>query len=327
MSDLALDPQETPCAGGPPEGPVHDALPGREVALGPHTVVRRLLPHRSRRMVGAWCFADHFGPDDVFGGPGMQVPPHPHTGLQTATWLLDGEVGHADSVGSVQPIRPGQLNLMTAGRGISHAEVSSRGASPVLHGPQLWIALPAQEAHGPPRFEHHAALPALSAVGWSATVVVGELMGARSPAGTHTPIVGAEVAVRGTGALELRPEWEHALLLIDGSAQVEGRALEPRSLAYLGAGRREVRLTAPAGARLFLLGGEPFPDELVMWWNFVGRSHEEIAEARADWMAGVAQPDPGSRFGVVTAYDGPPLPAPALPGVRLKARTRRGDPA
>jgi hypothetical protein len=327
MSDLAQDPQETPCAGGPPEGPVHDALPGREVALGPHTVVRRLLPHRSRRMVGAWCFADHFGPDDVFGGPGMQVPPHPHTGLQTATWLLDGEVRHTDSLGTVQSIRPGALNLMTAGGGIPPAEIPPAGRPPVLHGLQLWIALPAHEAHCPPGFEHHAALPTVAAEGWSATVAIGELMGARSPAGTHTPIVGAEVAAHGTGALELRPEWEHALLLVDGSAQVEGRALEPGSLAYLGAGRREVRLTAPAGARLFLLGGEPFPDELVMWWNFVGRSHEEIAEARADWMAGVAQPDPGSRFGVVTAYDGPPLPAPALPGVRLKARTRRGDQA
>jgi len=325
MSDLALDPEETPCAGGPPEGPVYDALLGREVALGPHTVVRRLLPHRSRRMVGAWCFADHFGPDDVFGGPGMQVPPHPHTGLQTATWLLDGEVQHADSVGSVQPIRPGQLNLMTSGRGISHAEVSPDGAAPVLHGLQLWIALPAQEAHAQPRFEHHETLPALSAPGWTATVVVGELMGARSPARTHTPIVGAEVVVHGPGALELRPEWEYGLLLIDGSAQVEGRALEPGSLAYLGGDRHEVRLTSPVGARVFLLGGEPFQDELVMWWNFVGRSHEEIAEARADWMAGVSHPDPGGRFGVVAAYDGPPLPAPELPGVRLKARTRRGD--
>ena len=327
MSDLALDPHETPCAGDTPEGPVFDALPGREVALGPHTVVRRLLPHRTRRMVGAWCFADHFGPDDVFGGPGMQVPPHPHTGLQTATWLLDGEVRHADSLGTVQPIRPGQLNLMTAGRGISHAEVSPDGTAPVLHGLQLWIALPAQEAHGPPRFEHHAALPALSAAGWRATVAVGELMGARSPAGTHTPIVGAEVAVGGPGVLELRPEWEHALLLIDGSAAVEGRTLVRGSLAYLGAERREVRLSSEVGARLFLLGGEPFHDELVMWWNFVGRSHAEIAEARADWMAGVADPDPGGRFGVVAAYDGPPLPAPALPGVRLKARTRRGEQA
>ena len=304
-----------------------DVLPGREVTLGPHTVVRRLLPHRSRRMVGAWCFADHFGPDDVFGGPGMQVPPHPHTGLQTATWLLDGEVRHTDSLGTVQPIRPGALNLMTAGRGISHAEVSPDGRPPVLHGLQLWIALPAHEADRPPSFEHHAALPTLSADGWTATVAVGELMGTRSPAATHTPIVGAEVRVTGEAAVELRPEWEYALLPIDGSAAADGVGLEPGSLLYLGSGRRELRLASAAASRVFLLGGEPFADELVMWWNFVGRSHDEIAQARADWMAGVAHPDPQSRFGVVSAYDGPPLPAPATPGVRLKPRPRRGDPA
>ena len=190
---------------------------------------------------------------------------------------------------------------------------------------KLWIALPAPEAHCPARFDHHDALPTLSADGWTATVAVGELMGTRSPAATHTPIVGAEVLVTRGAAVELRPEWEYALLLIDGSAAADGVGLEPGSLLYLGSDRRQVRLTSAASARVFLLGGEPFADELVMWWNFVGRGHDEIAQARADWMAGVAEPDPHSRFGVVSAYDGPPLPAPAMPGVRLKPRARRGE--
>ena len=159
-------------------------------------MVNRTLPHRDRRMIGAWCFVDHFGPDAVITMPGMRVPPHPHTGLQTVTWLIEGAVEHRDSLGSVQTIEPGQLNLMTAGRGISHSEESPVDRPPSLHGVQLWVALPDGDRWMEPRFEHHAALPTFAEHGTSLTVLVGELAGERSPAVVHTPIVGAELSWR-----------------------------------------------------------------------------------------------------------------------------------
>jgi redox-sensitive bicupin YhaK (pirin superfamily) len=135
-----------------------DALEARKAAIGDGTEVRRLLPQRTLRTVGAWCFLDHYGPDDVSIGPGIQVPPHPHIGLQTVSWLLDGLVLHRDSLGSRQMIRPGELNLMTAGRGIAHSEESAAGRPAALHGLQLWIALPEQDRFVEPRFAHHANL-------------------------------------------------------------------------------------------------------------------------------------------------------------------------
>ncbi|MEE1930535.1 pirin family protein [Streptomyces sp. TRM 70351] len=298
-------------------------LAGHDVPLGRYTTVRRLLPHRRRRMVGAWCFVDHFGPDDVSGRPGMQIAPHPHTGLQTVTWLADGEILHADSLGSVQPIVPGQLNLMTSGHGIAHSEQSPPDHPPVMHGLQLWVALPEEARHGPPRFEHHAALPVLREGGASVTVVVGEVDGQRSPARVHSPLLGAEVRFGRAGGLvvPVEPGFETAALVMRGSARIAGSTLEPGALLYLGRGRPGIEVEAAAGARVFLLGGEPFAEPLVMWWNFVGRTHEEIVRARADWAAGAA------RFGTVTACEEEPLPAPAMPTVRLKARDRHGGSA
>ena len=300
-------------------------LPGHDVPLGRYTTVRRLLPQRQRRMVGAWCFVDHFGPDEVAGRPGMQVPPHPHTGLQTVSWLVDGEILHRDSLGSVQPIVPGQLNLMTAGRGIAHSEESPPDHPPVMHGLQLWVAMPEHARHTGPRFDHHPAVPVVAAGGLTVTVVVGTFAGERSPATVHSPLVGAELVPAGGAGeaggaparLPLDPGFEYAALVMAGSAEVAGVPLPPGSLLYLGRGRSDLDLRAPAGSRLFLLGGEPFTEPLVMWWNFVGRSHEEIGEARADWMH-------GRRFGTVSGYAGDPLPAPAMPTTRLKSRDRAG---
>ncbi|HEY8474491.1 MAG TPA: pirin family protein [Natronosporangium sp.] len=296
-------------------------LPGHDVPLGRYSTVRRLLPQRPRRMVGAWCFVDLFGPDDVAGKPGMRVPPHPHTGLQTVTWLVAGEVLHRDSLGSQQTIVPGQLNLMTAGRGIAHSEESPPDHPPLSHGLQLWIALPDVARQIAPGFAHHPAVPAVrTADGATVTVVVGELAGARSPAVVHTPLLGAELRLAaGAGTqLPLQPDFEYAVLVMTGAVEVAGTSLTPGSLLYLGTGRSDLDLRAAGGpARLFLLGGEPFEEPLVMWWNFVGRSHEEIAQARADWQA-------GRRFGTVVGYQGDPLPAPAMPTTRLKARDRHG---
>jgi len=297
-------------------------LAGHDVPLGRYTTVRRLLPLRRRRMIGAWCFVDHFGPDDVSGRPGMQVPPHPHTGLQTVTWLAAGEILHLDSLGSAQTIVPGQLNLMTSGHGIAHSEQSPPGHPPGMHGLQLWVALPESARHGQPRFEHHAALPVLPCNGGTVTVVVGELAGSRSPARVHSPLVAAEVVLDAPwqDRLPIDPGFEHGVLVMSaeaGATDVAGVELAPGSLLYLGRGRSELPVRTAGPARLFLLGGEPFDEPLVMWWNFVGRSHEDIAQAREDWMSGL-------RFGTVAGCVDSPLPAPAMPTVRLKARDRHG---
>ncbi|MEV6303598.1 pirin family protein [Actinoplanes sp. NPDC051861] len=297
-------------------------LPGHDVPLGRWTTVRRLLPQKERRMVGAWCFVDHFGPDDVSSRPGMQIPPHPHTGLQTVTWLAEGVIEHRDSLGSHQLISPGQLNLMTSGNGIAHSEFTPPDHPPGMHGLQLWLALPDAARHGPATFEHHPILPALADGTVTITVVAGSLADLRSPATVHTPLVGAELrtAAPSRYSLDLEPTFEHGLLVMSGSATVAGSPLEPGSLLYLARGRTSVTVETAGPARLFLLGGEPFDEPLVMWWNFVGRSHEEIVAARSDWMAELG----GSRFGTVAGCSAPPLPAPELPSVRLRARDRQG---
>lgn len=323
MSNLEPDPQETLCGGTAMviEAPTSVMLPGHDVPIGKYTVVRRLLPHRERRMVGAWCFADHFGPEDIGSGPGMQVPPHPHTGLQTVTWLLDGEVLHRDSLGSLQTIVPGQLNLMTSGHGIAHSEESPAGHPPGMHGLQLWVALPEDARAGAARFEHHASMPVLRDEGVTITVVVGELDELRSPAQVHTPLFGADVALAGGAevVVSLRPDFEYAAITLTGTALVGGTPLDPGALLYLGSGRESVTLSAADETRLFLLGGEPFEEPLVMWWNFVGRSHEDIVAAREEWAAASA------RYGEVRGYAGDRLPAPPMPTTRLKSRDRHGN--
>jgi quercetin 2,3-dioxygenase len=300
--------------------PTSVLLPGHDVPLGRYTTVRRLLPQRPRRMVGAWCFVDAFGPDDVADRPGMQIGPHPHTGLQTVTWLVQGEVLHRDSLGSLQSIRPGQLNLMTSGRGIAHSEESPPDRPPVMQGVQLWIALPEDARNGEARFEHHPSMPSFTDGGLTATVVVGTLGGATSPARMHSPLVGAELLTESPtrAAIPVDPGFEYAVLALDGAARVNGEPLEPGALLYLGDAHAETAIETDGPARLFLIGGEPFDDPLVMWWNFVARTDEEIRQARADWMA-------ERRFGEVRGYPGDRLPAPTLPTTRLKSRDRHGN--
>ncbi|MDH6108077.1 redox-sensitive bicupin YhaK (pirin superfamily) [Kitasatospora sp. MAP12-15] len=300
-----------------PSGPVRELLAPRETALGGSTVVRRLLPGLGRRMVGAWCFVDHYGPDDIADEPGMQVPPHPHIGLQTVSWLHQGEVLHRDSLGSLQTVQPRELGLMTSGRGISHSEESPRPHARFLLGAQLWVALPEAHRHTAPAFEHHARLPEITAAGLHGTVILGSIDGATSPGSTHTPLVGVDLSLRegGSARLPLDPDFEYAVLTMSGLTEVDGVRLEPGSMLYLGSGRRELPLRALADGSLLLLGGEPFEEKLVMWWNFIGRSGEEINQAREDWMT-------GTRFGTVHGYDGIPVPAPQLPTTPLKARGR-----
>lgn len=259
-----------------------EITPSRAAEVG-GLPVRRALPRRERRTVGAWCFVDHFGPVGRDLAAALQVGPHPHIGLQTVTWLLDGEVLHTDSVGSEQLIRPGQLNLMTAGRGVAHAESARPG--PGCHGIQLWVAQPEATRHGEPAFEHHAALPQVELDDVVATVLVGELAGARSPARTDSPLVGADLTMAGgLATVPLDAFWEHALVVAAGAVAVDGVAVTPGSLAYLGTGRDHLVVDATEpGTRVLLLGGEPFPEPVLMWWNFVARTRTEIDAARADW--------------------------------------------
>jgi quercetin 2,3-dioxygenase len=246
--------------------------------------VRRALPQRSRRTVGAWCFVDHLGPVESPPGPAMAIGPHPHIGLHTVTWLFAGEVLHTDSLGSEQLIRPGQLNLMTAGRGIAHAEQAPPGTTGVTHGAQLWIAQPEDTRHAAPAFEHHGGLPVVGLGPATVTVLVGAFDGVASPARTDSPLVGLElVQAGGRSVLPLDASWEHAVVVAEGAVTVDGRRVEPGSLAYLGPGRSELVVDVVEPARALILGGMPFGEHVLMWWNFVARSHDEFDQARTDW--------------------------------------------
>ncbi|WP_221585028.1 pirin family protein [Microbacterium sp. G2-8] len=312
------------------DGPRELLLTSREVPLGGIRAmnVSRALPQRDLPMVGAWCFLDRFGPQVAR----MRVDPHPHIGLQTVTWPLVGEVRHRDAIGNDVAIRRGALNLMTAGDGISHSEYSIGDEPGPIDALQLWIALPESRRHGPRDFRQHTslpslALPALTGADPQITVVVGELGGVRSPAETHTPIVGAEVRLAPGSRVRLPfiPEWEYAITAIDGDIAVEAGAegqpteVHELDLLYVGRHRTGVEVSSEHGALLFLLGGEPFEDDIVMWWNFVGRSHEEIQRARDDW-----ESQDNVRYGVVDGpHDEDRIPAPPLPNVRLTPRRRR----
>jgi hypothetical protein len=247
--------------------------------------VRRALPRRERRTVGAWCFVDHMGPLAVTEDEGIDIGPHPHMGLQTVTWLLAGEAVHHDSLGTEQPIRPGQLNLMTAGHGVSHSEERTGRYRGDVHGVQLWVAQPEGTRHAAPAFEHHAELPQLELDGGVATVLVGELGGTTSPARRDTDHVGAELVVRTGGAtVPLQRTSEHALIVLAGAVAVDGTATTPGHLAYLGAGRDECRIDSLDRSTVLLVGGAPFEEPVLMWWNFVARTRAEVSAAREQWM-------------------------------------------
>jgi redox-sensitive bicupin YhaK (pirin superfamily) len=306
MSNLAPTPDAEPCAADPAR-PTLQALAGRLSDIG-GLPIRRLLPRSQRRLVGPWCFLDSYGPLTFASGKPMDVAPHPHIGLQTVSWLLEGEVVHHDSLGLEGTATPGALNLMTAGRGIAHAEETPAANAGRLRGVQLWIALPEASRETQPAFASHRSLPTLELEGGAATVFVGELGGARSPARTFSPLVGAELG--GTpGAsltLPLDPDFEHALVPLEGDGRLDGRPLDVDTLYYLGCGRRALALqSGPHPLRALLVGGAPFGETILMWWNFVARSTQEIVAAREDWQA-------GRRFGEVVAYAGPRLPAPAF---------------
>jgi redox-sensitive bicupin YhaK (pirin superfamily) len=399
MSNLETKPPEV--VAGEADACGFEILEPRDVPLGgPRAMeVRRTLPQRARSLIGAWCFVDHYGPDAVARTHGMNVPPHPHTGLQTVSWLFAGEIEHRDSTGAHAMVRPGELNLMTAGSGIQHSEVSTT-ATTMLHGAQLWVALPDAHRHTAPFFEHYAPTPIVHE-GATVHVLLGSLLGETSTATMYTPLVGAQIDIPAglTVRIPVDPTFEHGILVDAGDLRVrthfgaaedehlgaqpdpspiaesvgelDAHSLAPtdplpvaeavpvNTLAYLAPGRTELVLTAgDEPVRAILIGGTPLGERIVMWWNFIGRTHDEIAAYRAQWQAEVigelvssavgavgavgspavgavasaAAPststypsDPASlalpnRFGHVEGYDGKALPAPVLPNVRLRPR-------
>jgi redox-sensitive bicupin YhaK (pirin superfamily) len=337
MSNLESDPEELVC---PPESPRGiELLEPRDVPLGgPRAMgVRRTLPQKARSLIGAWCFVDHYGPERI----SMDVPPHPHTGLQTVSWLFSGEIEHRDGVGSHAVIVPGGLNLMTAGRGIAHSEVSLRATTspeataspepattfpealeghapeqlPLLHGAQLWVALPDASRHTEPFFERYTPDP-VRVGDATLRVFIGSLADSTSTARVFSELLGAQIDLPAGASvtLDVDARFEFGVLLDSGTVAVDGVDVPLSHLAYVPPGSSELTLAAGAtDARLLLIGGVPLGEQIVMWWNFIGRTHDDIVEYREDWAA-------GRRFAPVTGYDGVALPAPQLPPIRLKPR-------
>ncbi|MGW7052809.1 pirin family protein [Streptomyces sp. NPDC054887] len=320
MSNVETAPAELRCGDEHHDAgaPRVDVLSARDVPLGgPRAMtVRRTLPQRARTLIGAWCFIDHYGPDDVAESGGMAVPPHPHTGLQTVSWLFGGEIEHRDSLGSHAFVRPGELNLMTGGYGISHSEVSTARTT-VLHGVQLWVALPGEHRDAARDFQHYVPEP-VRVDGAEVRVFLGALAGDTSPVRTFTPLLGAELllAPRSAVTLETRTDFEHGLLVDEGEVAMAGTTLRRAELGYLPTGNGTLTLSndADTAARVVLLGGAPFEEQIVMWWNFVGRSHQDIVEAREAWQ------NASDRFGTVDGHGGTRLPAPALPHATIAPR-------
>jgi quercetin 2,3-dioxygenase len=258
-----------------------EAREGRTTNVGGLDVVR-VLPTKGRRTVGAWCFVDLMGPADAQEPDPMEVGPHPHIGLSTVTWLLDGEAQHTDSLGTEQMIRPGQLNLMTAGHGIAHAELA---AAPPFRGVQMWVAQPEETRHGASAFAHHAELPELELDRGRALVFMGSLEGASSPARADTPLVGADLSLRrGRTLLPTTATFEHAVVALDGRVKVGPEVIEPGWLALVPTGVEELPIEAEHDdTRLLVLGGEPLGERVQMWWNFVARDRDEITAAWREW--------------------------------------------
>ena len=283
-------------------------VPLRRAEIGQGTVIKRALPSRHKRMIGAWCFLDHAGPVSFPQGDGLDVGPHPHIGLQTFTWMIEGTLMHTDSVGSKQLIRPKQVNLMTAGQGISHTEVAPEQETH-MHAAQLWIALPDAKRNMPSRFDHYPELPVVSRDGVEFTVLVGEFLETRSPVEVHSPLLAVDLTAVETvrTRLQLNPAFEYGFMALEGTAHINQHELNEDNMVVLEPGLQDIEIELHQGARVLLLGGEPFESAILLWWNFVGRTQDELSEARDQWV----NQDP--RFGSIPDYNGPRLEAPALP--------------
>lgn len=330
MTNLEAHPAETVLGPGQPCTAL-EVLEPRLVPLGGlrAMTVYRTLPQRGRSLVGSWCFLDHYGPDDVSVTGGMRVARHPHTGLATVSWIFTGRIDHLDSGGNAAAVVPGELNLMIAGRGITHQEISSPDTTN-LHGVQLWYALPEATRFGENEFIHYVPEP-VEIAGATARVFIGELLGSVSPVTTRTPeLLGAEILLEPGASITLsvRPDFEHAVLAESSEVRVNSAPIAHRSLAYAPTGADTLTIAAGAeGARVMLLGGVPFGEQIIMWWNFIGRDHDEIVEYRRRYQAELGFEDQDPRdtgalplFGDYPPGEPAPIPAPPLPISRLRPR-------
>ncbi len=292
----------------------------RDVPLGGIRAlnVRRTLPHIERTTIGPWVFIDHYGPTTI----PMDVGRHPHCGLSTVSWLFDGEIRHNDSAGFHETIHPGDLVVMTAGEGISHTEESQPGH---LHGAQLWLVHPEVERHGSQGLQRYT--PKAQSLGPATVLLFMGALGQLVPSPITAPLqaIGAEITIPAGRSVDLplNPELEYAVLSDAEGLQVNGESLAFGALWYTDTGVDTIRLRAgDAPSRLLLLGGAPFTEQIVMFWNFIGRDHDEVTQMRADWE------DPHrrqERFGYVRGYKGKTaiIPAPTIPAVQMRARGNR----
>jgi redox-sensitive bicupin YhaK (pirin superfamily) len=279
----------------------------REHDLGDGFIVRRALPHAKARSVGPFVFFDHMGPVELKPGQGMDVRPHPHIGLATVTWLFEGSIRHRDSLGHDQEIRPGEVNWMTAGRGIAHSERSPRAMRErggMLHGIQTWVALPAADAETDPDFHHYGAdqFPQIERPGVRIRLMAGEAWDARSPVKVFAPTFFAEVRMQGGAELELPAgHAEQGVYLVEGDVAMGGHRLAPTEMG-VHRGEAPPRLHADADSLLILVGGAPLDGPRIVWWNFVARDRARIEQAGRDWKEG--------RFGIVPGDEEEFIPLP-----------------
>ena len=261
--------------------------------------VRRTLPDRRRKMVGPFIFFDHMGPADFSPGKGVNVRSHPHIGLATVTYLFDGEILHRDSLGFVQPIRPGEVNWMTAGRGIVHSEkvtdeVLQSGQH--LHGMQIWVALPEDKEEIEPRFEHYARedIPSIELDGATVRLIIGSAYGQSSPVRTESTTLYAAVEAEAGAKISLPEAEELAVYVVDGEVEIGGESIGSGVMAVLSDDGR-APVTARTKARFMLAGGDSLGGDRQIWWNFVSSSPERMARAKADWKEGRFDPVPGEK--------------------------------
>lgn len=276
----------------------------RTALVGGNIKIRRALPSSDRKTIGAWCFLDHFGPLDLTNSEGLRVGPHPHIGLQTFTYPLVGEILHRDSLGSKQKIQPGQVNLMTAGKGISHSEESLPDTT--LHGVQLWIALPDSVRHMEPNFIHYENIPSLKLDNIQVNILAGEFLDTASPVKVYSPLVALElIAMEDTTThLSLNPKFEYGVLPLIGDIEIANELVDIDTLLYLPCGKPSTPIRVQKGSRILIIGGEPFQEDILIWWNFVARTRDEMIEASNAWNKHTA-------FGEVKGFKGRELIPPS----------------
>ncbi|HWS53501.1 MAG TPA: pirin family protein [Pyrinomonadaceae bacterium] len=308
-----MNPDATRSQADPPAGAAELVIETRARDLVEGFKVRRALPSARRRMVGPFIFLDQMGPEVLRAGRGLDVAPHPHIGLATVTYLFEGELLHRDGLGTVQPIRPGEVNWMSAGRGIAHSERTPeelRRTGAGLFGIQSWVAFPAREEETEPSFAHHGAseLPLVEGEGVRARLICGSLYGARSPVRTLSEMFYADVRSEAGARLGVPPEQEErAAYVVEGSVGLapEGATFQAGQLVVFKPGAEITLAAGPAGARLMLLGGAPLDGKRHIWWNFVSSSKERIEQAKEDWEAGRFAPVPGESEFIPLPRTGP----------------------